>query len=110
MRRGEGSYECQREWGSVRGGRGKGEGGGGRAEVSYKCQYESVCVLSISPSLPLSLSPSLPLSLTPGCHLKCHKEHTERNVEAMQPCVGGEQNIKRQLLLIKDRYTQCLNQ
>ena len=39
-----------------------------------------------------------------GCHLKCHKEHTERNVEAMQPCVGGEQNIKRQLLLIKDRY------
>ncbi|CAI8056927.1 Rho-associated protein kinase 2, partial [Geodia barretti] len=36
------------------------------------------------------------------CHLKCHKEHTERNVEAMQPCVGGEQNIKRQLLLIKD--------
>jgi chromosome segregation ATPase len=36
------------------------------------------------------------------CHLKCHKEHTERNVDTMQPCVGGEQNIKRQLLLIKD--------
>ena len=47
------------------GGGGRGEGGRGEGEVSYKCQYESVCVLSISPSLPVSLSPCLPLSLSP---------------------------------------------
>lgn len=70
-----------------------------RGEYSYECQRETampvVNYLTTSNSL---------FSLHAGCHLRSHKEHTERDVEAMQPCVGGEQNIKRLLLLIKDRY------
>ena len=40
-----------------------------------------------------------------GCHLKCHKEHADKGVKgesAMQPCVGGERDVKRVLLLIKN--------
>lgn len=37
-----------------------------------------------------------------GCHLKCHKEHVDRADSVMQPCVGGERDVKRVLLLISN--------
>ena len=41
-------------------------------------------------------------SMLTGCHLKCHKEHVDRADSVMQPCVGGERDVKRVLLLISN--------
>ena len=70
-----------------------------RGECSYECQRETVMPVALRMNLSTCY-----LSFNAGCHLRSHKEHTEHNVKAMPPCVGGEHNIKKLLLLFKDRY------